>query len=111
MKLAVLPLAIALTLSNSLLAAQNPAGRQQPDLDALATHLQLDASQTEQLKTIMQSHRESRDQMRQQKGQSHALRDQHEQELLAVLNYEQLYNLKKYMRQQKRSGKNCQSRN
>ncbi len=107
MKLAILPLAIALSVSNGLLAAQNPTGPQQPDLDALVTHLQLDESKAEQLKTIMQNHRQSKGQMRQQKEQARELRDQHEQELLTVLSYEQLYKLKKYMHQHKRQRKGC----
>ncbi len=104
MKLAALPLAIALIVSNSLLAEQR-----QPDLDALVTHLQLDENKAEQLKGIMQTHLEQRAYMRQQKEQAREKRDQHEKELLTVLSYEQLYQYHQYMRQQRRQNKHSQT--
>ncbi|MCP3689554.1 MAG: hypothetical protein GY784_14190 [Gammaproteobacteria bacterium] len=107
MKLAILPLAIALSVSSGLQAAQNSAAPQQPDLDALVTHLQLDETKAEQLKTIMQNHRQSKEKMGKRKDQARESRDQHEQKLLTVLDYEQLYKLKKYMRQHKNQSKRC----
>ncbi len=111
MKLAGLPLAIALIVSNGLLADQGSAEQHQPDLDALVTHLQLDESKAEQLKGIMQNHYQQRAHMRQQKKQGHEMRGQHEKELLTVLNYEQLYQFRQYMRQQRHQNKRCQSEN
>lgn len=94
--------AIALFLSLSVQAAQR-SDQKGPDLDSLAAQLQLDSTQTSQLSELMNKHREQMKAMRaekqKQREKMHAIRDQHREELLIVLSYEQLYKFEQYMRE------------
>jgi Skp family chaperone for outer membrane proteins len=93
---------IALFLSLSVQAAQR-SDQKGPDLDSLAAQLQLDSTQTSQLSELMTKHREQmkamRDDKQQEREKMHEIRDQHREELLIVLNYEQLYKFEQYMRE------------
>ena len=113
MKVSNLLIAILLTISQPLLAAQDDA-RQRPDIDYLVSQLNLDDSKTAQLKAIMSQHRQQMESMREQKQEAHEekhrMRTQHREQLLTVLSYEQLYQFDEYMHQfrSKRSRKSDQ---
>lgn len=98
MKTTGILLLVALTASTASFAEQY-SDKNGPDFDALANQLQLDESSTDRLKSMMQSHRQQMETARQQKQKKHEMREQHRQELLTVLNYEQLYKFEQYMRQ------------
>lgn len=93
---------IALFLSLSVQAAQRPE-HQGPDLDSLSAQLQLDSTQVSQLSELMNKHRAQMQGMRadkrQQREKMHEIREQHREELLVVLSYEQLYQFEQYMRE------------
>ena len=98
MKSKAIVLLVALTASTALFAEQH-SDKKGPDFDALANQLQLDENSGEQLKGIMQKHRQQMETARQQKQKNREMREQHRQELLTVLNYEQLYQFEQYMRE------------
>jgi hypothetical protein len=83
--------------------ANKPEGGKRPDLVALTTQLQLDENKAKQLETIMKSHRENMIGLHQKKQQDrndmHAIRNQHREQLLTILDHRQLYELETYMQQ------------
>ena len=95
-------LLVAAFLSLSVQAAQSGDGSG-PDLDLIADQLQLDSEQTSQLTNIVDKHQQTMRSMQGEKKllrqQMHQMREQHRDELLTVLNYEQLYQFDQYMRQ------------
>ena len=98
MKSTILLAVLALSLSSPVFSDQgNP--RPAPDYDKLAAELQLDDASKEQLVGIMESHRAQKQVLREQRKNRSDMREQHQEELLAVLDYEQLYKFEKYMRQ------------
>jgi Skp family chaperone for outer membrane proteins len=102
MKNRIAIIAIALFLSFSAQAAQQ-TDHQRPDLDSLADQLQLDSTQASQLTEMVKTHHEQMQAMRGERQQMHEemheIREQHRQELLTVLSYEQLYQFEAYMHQ------------
>jgi len=98
MKSKAIILLMALTTSTALFAEQY-SGKKGPDFEAISSELQLDSNSREQLKSIMQNHRQQKQAARQQKQKKREMREQHRQELLTVLSYEQLFKFEQYMRQ------------
>ncbi len=110
---AIVMLFAILVSVSGMLAAANSYGNanqnhpmnkkhQGPDFDAISTQLQLTGDQTEQLKTLLKSHHESRMQERQsqqqkRQGEHQAKRESHKQaldaELSVFLNKEQITDL------------------
>lgn len=95
-------LIVALSLSWSVQAAQ-PGDGSGPDLALLTDQLQLDSVQASQLTSLVARHRQAMQSMRGDKKQlrekMQQVREQHREDLLTVLNYEQLYQFDQYMRQ------------
>jgi len=97
MNLPNIVLAFALVFSGAIYAEQTST-EIKPDLNELASQLQLDAPKTRQLRIIMESHHQQMESARKQKQKIHTIREQHRVELLTVLNYEQLYKFEQFMR-------------
>ncbi len=101
-------IAVSLLLIFGLYAFASQAdNKQRPDIDYLVTQLSLDDSKAQQLKDLMQQHRQAMNTAREQRQKSHQqnqdMRNQHREELLTVLSYEQLYQFEEYMQQFRRS--------
>jgi hypothetical protein len=114
MKATAILIFLTLFLSQGALAEKSQKHKG-PDIDALVVQLKLDASKVEKFKAILEEQRETmkaqrkgnhepkkeksseeRKQMRKQREAQHEAMDE---KLLTVLNHEQLYNFKKYMKQ------------
>ena len=98
MTLSKLFLVLAFTVSSNLYADQ-PLADNKPDFDELVTQLQLEESNVQQLKSMMENHRQQRETAHTQRQKNHEMREQHRAELLTVLSYEQLYKFEQYMQQ------------
>jgi len=106
---------ILTTFISNMALAEMDEKRQKPDIDAIIAEIKLDSSKVEKFKAIleeqkqaMQTKREqrrekkqemSREQRMEARKDMEAQRDAMDEKLLTVLNYEQLYKFKKYMRQ------------
>jgi len=95
-------LILALVLSFSAQAAQN----HKPDLGAIVEQLKLDPDQLSPLTSMMEKHHLEMVALHQAgqktRQQMNALREKHQEELLSILDYEQLYRFNKYMHQRHR---------
>ena len=103
MKSTVLLAILALSFSAPVLSDQGNS-RSAPDYNKIAAELQLDEASKEKLIGIIESHRLQRQELRGKRKKMGNLREQHREELLTVLDYEQLYKFEKYMHQQRGRG-------
>lgn len=117
MKTTAIFLFLTIFISNIAIAEQEQKNnqRQGPDIDALIVELNLSSDKAEKLKAILKEQREAMQEKRKQgrdnkqemtrekrqdrRAQMQAQRDAMDEKLLTVLNYEQLYKFRKYMRQ------------
>jgi hypothetical protein len=98
--------AVIMCLSMSLQAKQPEA----PDLAPIVEQLQLNPEQATRLNDLVQQyhaqmknmHQQRKQERKQQHGDMYELRQQHREDLLSVLSYEQLYQFESYMHQQRR---------
>jgi len=108
MKAPIILASLFIIISQASFASQPESGAR-PDMAALATQLQLDTNQAQQLEKIMHDHHQKMQQLRQKTEQEretrHVLRQQHREELLTILDYQQLYQLETYMQQFRPRGK------
>ena len=102
---------ILTTFISNMALAEMDEKRQKPDIDAIIAEIKLDSSKVEKFKAILEEQKQamqekrknkkemSREQRMEARKDMEAQRDAMDEKLLTVLNYEQLYKFKKYMRQ------------
>ena len=112
MKTSTILASLLIIVSQASFANQAENGKR-PDISAISTQLQLDESKSQQLEEIMQSHHQKMKALHLKKQQGrkdmHALRSQHREQLLTILDHQQLYQLESYMQQFRSQGKSRKS--
>ncbi len=98
MPLSNIVLLLVLTTISTGSFADQSSSKPKPDFNELVSQLQIDESKAQQLKVIMEGHRQQMEKVREQRQKNRAIREQHQAELLTVLSYEQLYKFEQYMR-------------
>ena len=108
MKITTILASLLIIISQASFANQ-PEDIKRPDMSVLPTQLQLDEGKAQQLQEIMQSHHQKMKQVHLKKQQDrkgrHALRNQHREQLLTILDHQQLYQLETYMQQYRPQGR------
>lgn len=81
-----------------------------PNIDQVISSLQLETATATNLKSLMESHREQRNAMREQgkkdREQKQTLRKQYRQAVLDLLGYEKMYEFEEVMHQNRHKRKN-----